>query len=73
MGAAGLSVVAIPMNTVQLVGIHEEDRHEEEGENNDDEHNNGENNNVGAGTDKIVLVVTGVPVPNLSVTFVVRF
>jgi hypothetical protein len=62
IGTTGLSA-AIPMNTVQLVGIHEEDRHEEEGE----------NNNVDQGSDKVVLVVTGIPIPNLAVTFVVRF
>ncbi len=62
IGATGRSA-AIPMNTVQLVGIHEEDRHEEEGE----------NNNVDQGSDKVVLVVTGIPIPNLGVTFVVRF
>ncbi len=63
IGAAGMSAGAIPMNTVQLVGIHEEDRHEEEGE----------NNNVDQGSDKVVLVVTGIPIPNVAVTFVVRF
>src|SRR5713226_4168284 len=63
IGAAGISAAVIPMNTVQLVGIHEEDRHEEEGE----------NNNVDQGSDKVVLVVTGIPIPNLAVTFVVRF
>jgi hypothetical protein len=50
-----------------LVGIHEEDRHEEEGENND-----GQYGNEGQGNDRVVLVVTGIPIPNLAVTFIVR-
>jgi hypothetical protein len=67
IGAAGISVAVIPVNTVQLVGIHEEDRHEEEGEN-----NNGQYGNEGQGNDRVVLVVTGIPIPNLAVTFIVR-
>jgi hypothetical protein len=67
IGAAGISATVIPVNTVRLVGIHEEDRHEEEGENND-----GQYGNQGQGNDKVVLVVTGIPIPNLAVTFIVR-
>ena len=67
IGAAGISAAVIPVNTVQLVGIHEEDRHEEEGENNEGQYGNG-----GQGNDKVVLVVTGIPIPNLAVTFIVR-
>jgi hypothetical protein len=66
IGATGISTVVIPVNTVRLVGIHEEDRDEEEGE----DENNGYN--VGPGNQKVVLVVTGIPIPNLAVTFVVR-
>ncbi|HEX9532255.1 MAG TPA: hypothetical protein VGA58_05735, partial [bacterium] len=67
IGAAGISAAVIPVNTVRLVGIHEEDRDEEEGENDNEEHNN-----VGQGNQKVVLVVTGIPIPNLAVTFIVR-
>lgn len=62
--ATGLSAVVIPVNTIQLVRIHEEDRHEEEDEDNQEDQQ---------GKDRVVLVITGIPVPNLSVTFVVRF
>lgn len=64
--ATGLSGVVIPMNSIQLVQIHEEDRHDEEGENEQE-------GQQGEGRDHVVLVITGIPVPNLSVTFVVRF
>ncbi|OLC29340.1 MAG: hypothetical protein AUH31_07200 [Armatimonadetes bacterium 13_1_40CM_64_14] len=67
IGASGISAAVIPVNTVRLVGIHEEDRDEDEGENDNDEHNN-----VGQGNQKVVLVVTGIPIPNLAVTFIVR-
>ena len=62
IGAAGISAGAISLNTVQLVRIHEVD---EEGEH--------ENDNQDQGNGKVVLVVTGIPIPNLAVTFVVRF
>ncbi len=67
IGAAGISAAVIPVNTVRLVGIHEEDRDEEEGENDNEEHNN-----VVQGNQHVVLVVTGIPIPNLAVTFIVR-
>ena len=62
--AAGLSAVVIPVNTIRLVQIHEEDRHEDEDEDNQENRQ---------GKDQVVLIITGIPVPNLSVTFVVRF
>ena len=65
IGAAGISAAVIPVNTVQLVGIHEEDRDEEEAD--DDEYHN-----AGQGNQRVVLVVTGIPIPNLAVTFIVR-
>lgn len=66
IGAAGISAAVIPLNTVRLVGIHEEDRDEDEAENDKEEHI------VGQGPQKVVLVVTGIPIPNLAVTFIVR-
>ncbi len=65
IGATGISAAVIPVNTVQLVGIHEEDRDE-------DEDDNEEHATVGQGNQKVVLVVTGIPIPNLAVTFIVR-
>jgi hypothetical protein len=62
--ATGFTAVVIPMNTIQLVQIHEEDRHEEEGENNQEGQQS---------QDHVTLVIKGTPAPNLSVTFVVRF
>lgn len=55
--ATGLAFVVIPVNTIQLVQVREEDEDE------DDDHDG----------KKVVLVVTGLPLPNLMVTFVVRF
>jgi hypothetical protein len=66
IGAAGISAAVIPVNTVRLVGIHEEDRDEDEDENDKEEHI------VAQGNQKVVLVVTGIPIPNLAVTFIVR-
>ncbi len=63
--ATGLSAVVVPVNTIQLVQIREEHRHDEE---DDDEDHDGRK-----GQDQVVLIITGVPVPNLSVTFVIRF
>ncbi len=65
IGATGISAAVIPVNTVQLVGIHEEDRDDDEAENDNEEH-------IGQGNQKVVLVVTGIPIPNLAVTFIVR-
>jgi hypothetical protein len=66
IGTTGISAAVIPVNTVQLVGIHEEDRDEEEGDNNNGGYN------VGQGNQQVTLVVTGIPIPNLAVTFIVR-
>lgn|SRR5574341_1272962 len=64
--ATGLSAVVVPVNTIQLVQIREEHRHGDEDENEGEDHAQDRQ-------DRVVLIITGVPVPNLSVTFVVRF
>ncbi|OFX13584.1 MAG: hypothetical protein A2V59_00620 [Armatimonadetes bacterium RBG_19FT_COMBO_69_19] len=58
---SGLVVAPIPVNTIQLVAIREEHRHEDE---DDDDDRRGE---------RTVLVIAGLPTPELSVTFILRF
>lgn len=65
---AGLAVVTIPLNTIQLVRIQERHEHDDEDDDDDEQDADGK-----IKTEKVVLVITGVPVPNLTVTFVVRF
>lgn len=62
--ATGFAGVVIPINTLQLVRIHEEDRDEDE----DEDQPEGQR-----GQAHVTLVIQGIPAPNLSVTFVVRF
>ncbi|HET6946795.1 MAG TPA: hypothetical protein VFJ45_03200 [bacterium] len=57
---SGLVAAPIPVNTVQLVAIREEYRHDDD----DDDDPRRE---------RTVLVIAGLPTPELSVTFVLRF
>jgi len=62
--ATGLSAVVVPVNTIQLVQIREEHRHDDD---DDEDHDDRK------GQDQVVLIITGIPIPNVSVTLVVRF
>lgn len=67
--ATGLTVVMMPLNTIQLVQVQERHEHgddEEDDEDEDDDHRK-------VREERVVLVITGVPAPNLTVTFVIRF
>lgn len=66
--ATGFAAVSIPLNTIQLVQIQERHEHDDDDDDDDDEDEDGKKS-----TDKVVLVITGVPIPNLTVTFVVKF
>ena len=57
---SGLVVAPIPVNTIQLVAIREEHRH--------DDDDDGDPR-----SDRTVLVIAGMPTPELSVTFILRF
>jgi len=65
--ATGFAVISIPLNTIQLVQIQERHEHDE-GDDDEDEHEGPTKS-----PEQVVLVITGVPVPNLTVTFVIRF
>lgn len=69
--ATGLAVMTIPLNTVQLVQIQE--RHEHDRDDDDDDDDDRKREGRRKDKEKVTLVVTGVPIPNLSVTFVVNF
>lgn len=62
----GQIIVAIPVNTVQLVQLREED--EEDADEDEDEH---KERHILAST--LVVILTSSPLPGLSITFVVRF
>lgn len=66
--ATGFAAVSIPLNTIQLVQIQERHEHDDDDDDEDDEDDNRKK-----GKEKVVLVISGVPIPNLTVTFVVRF
>ena len=63
--ATGLAFIALPLNTIQLVQIQERHKHDDDDDDDDDRE--------GKDKEQVVLVITGIPIPNLSVTFVVRF
>lgn len=65
----GLAFIALPLNTIQLVQIQERRGHDDDDDDDDDDDRKGKNK----GKDEVVLVITGMPIPNLSVTFVIRF
>ena len=61
-------VLVIPVNTVQLVRLREEDDEEEDGDSNQHE---GDQSTHIVGS-RLTVIMTGAPLPNLSVTFVVQ-
>lgn len=65
--STGFASVSIPLNTIQLVQVQERHEHNR---NDDDDDEDGERKRD---KEKVVLVVTGIPAPNLTVTFVVKF
>jgi len=71
LAATGLGVMTIPLNTVQLVQVQERYEHDKDDDDDDDDDRKREGRRKDK--EKVTLVVTGVPIPNLSVTFVVNF
>ncbi len=59
-------VLFIPMNTIQAIQLREED---EEDEDEDDEHEH----HVRVVQSNLILILTSMPTPDVTVTFVVRF
>src|SRR2546425_2810359 len=58
IGASGISAAVIPLKTVRVVGVHEEDRDEDEGEKDKQEDKKG-----GQRKQKGVFVVNRIPTP----------
>jgi|GEM_PF-1043311 len=69
--ATGLAVVTMPLNTIQLVQVQE--RHEHDDDDDEDDDDDDDDDHRKAREERVVLVITGVPAPNLTVTFVIRF
>lgn len=69
--ATGLAVVTIPVNTIRLVQARETRKHDDDDDDEDDDDDDDRDRKQGS--EQVVLVITGVPIPNLTVTFVIRF